>query len=165
MAPFVLSSAPYLCRITQSYRIGQRHFRVQRMVFECGRCDSRLCTVLLPFLPVAASECNAPAPGCECEEDRQGKFNVGISAIVRVTLKDGCYHEVCALALKRRKQSRVLTFVCLFVPSHHFTGHRLWLGQEPRSRCGARKGQKRGGDGRTQTCVAAVRQCFGQLHL
>jgi hypothetical protein len=31
----------------------------------------------------------------QCDMDQSGKYSIGVSIIVRVTLKDGTYHEVC----------------------------------------------------------------------
>jgi hypothetical protein len=52
------------------------------------------------------------------EKDSRGIITVGVAAIVRVTLKDGCFHEDCGSVLSPTfLPARVLAFTFSHVPS------------------------------------------------
>jgi hypothetical protein len=95
----------------QGYRSRKRGFRVQRLVELSGTGPDRLCALQRSARP------GTNADSRQVDEHQNGKVSLGLSIVVRITLKDGTYHEVI--------QPSNRFSIGLIIP-----GHRLWLNRE-----------------------------------
>jgi DNA repair and recombination protein RAD52 len=86
------------------------------------------------------------------------RYTVGVTAVIRVTLRDGAFHEDVGYGMLENSKSKgqALDKVCLlaYPPREHaqFTDHDLgWVVQEG------------GSDRRRQACASQLRECDGKL--
>lgn len=147
LGPEYISTRPGASGQRVPYLAADKCINLANEVFGFNGWSSGIQQIQIDFV----QSCRALRAWCRClhsqvdESQSTGKVSLGLSVIVRVTLKDGTYHEVKALLL-------FLIVFCSPASGYWIRTHRKLQGKS----CGVRKSEER----RHHWCVEA---CSSEL--
>lgn len=138
LGPEYISSRPGAAGQKVHYLSADKCINLANEVFGFNGWSSSIQKIDIDFVCCVALSCIITGLICiiQIEENQNtGKINLGLSVIVRVTLKDGTFHEVSSLLILVPLMKRALKHL----------GYRLWPYRELQGQsCSLRKGQERG---------------------